>query len=112
MTSPFVINLINLVLVLIAIILIYRVLVRTSGCLCKGSLYIFLALIVLAGTQAIHFISFLDKMPLISSQVTIGILGIVFILLLITGLWNWQKCIVMAADGKVTISKKAERKKK
>ena len=92
------INIINLILVLIAIIFIYGVLIRTSKNLYKGNLYIFLSVILLG---LFILIEVLYGIQILLSYWYVKVLETLFLLLLVTGFWHLQRCI-KEVDGELT----------
>ena len=92
------INIINLILVLIAIIFIYGVLIRTSKNLYKGNLYIFLSIIVFG---LFILIEVLYGIQILLSYWYVKVLETLFLLLLVMGFWHLQRCI-KEVDGELT----------
>lgn len=102
------INIINLILVLIAIIFIYGVLIRTSKDLYKGNLYIFLSTIVL-GLFILIEVLYGTQFLLIYWYVRV--LETIFLLLLAIGFWYRQKSI-KEVDGELCRDSKFKIRKK
>ena len=84
------INVINLVLVLVAITFVYGVLIRTAKKLCRGNLYIFLSIIVFGLSVVIKI---LDNAQILLIDWLAKVTETLFLLLLIIGFWHLQRCI-------------------
>jgi len=104
----FIINIVTLLLVFVLISSIYQILLRSEKNLHKGLLYLFWAFIVFASLQIFHFFSGTNNPTLHFST---ELLEVLFLLLLIIGLWNFQR-MIRVANGELTHNGKAKIKKK
>ena len=90
-STPFIMDVLSLILVLAAFLFIYRIAIRTEKELGRGSLYILLSLIILGLTKIIGSLNIAKIMQ--SSILAELILEFLFLFLLVIGLWYLQKGI-------------------
>jgi len=87
------INLVGIVLTLVAMGCFYKILLRTKKTLHKGLLFLFWAIVMFTIIYVLKLVGY--NQPLV-----IEVLCLFFLLLIVIGLWNLQRC-VMEVDGEL-----------